>query len=302
MNRITNPQSNRDSTPKTEPDFVSIQVSEAKRYYLDLNPSLKDPMTVVCGGVELTQIDYEVRRDRFAYYGLELVAEGTGALELGSSTFPLSAGNVFSYGPTDQHRITNTAPNRMRKFYVDFVGADAENELSRAGLRDGRPLRVSRLHEIVELFEFLDREARTQRDLSAEVCQQILRLLLAKVRQLSIADGPATPRAYATFERVREFIERHHLEVQTVEEVAERCDITPIHLSRLFRRFGGVGAYRFLIRKKMNYAAELLLEEGLLIKEVAERLGFSDAFQFSRAFKRVYGIPPKQLVQTRSKK
>ena len=47
----------------------------------------------------------------------------------------------------------------------------------------------------------------------------------------------------------------------------------------------------------MNRAAEMLLEDRLLIKEVAKQLGFSDPFQFSRAFKGVYGIPPKQLVR-----
>ncbi len=48
----------------------------------------------------------------------------------------------------------------------------------------------------------------------------------------------------------------------------------------------------------MNYAAGLLMNEGLLVPEVAQRLGFPDAFQFSRAFKRVYGIPPSQLNTT----
>lgn len=50
----------------------------------------------------------------------------------------------------------------------------------------------------------------------------------------------------------------------------------------------------------MNDAAELL-DEGLLVKEVAERLGFADAFQFSRAFKRVHGVPPGRLQQRRSR-
>ena len=45
--------------------------------------------------------------------------------------------------------------------------------------------------------------------------------------------------------------------------------------------------------------AELLLDEGLLVKETAARLGFADAFQFSRAFKRVHGVPPTQLLEAR---
>jgi AraC-like DNA-binding protein len=48
----------------------------------------------------------------------------------------------------------------------------------------------------------------------------------------------------------------------------------------------------------MNHAAQLL-DTGLLVKETAARLGFADAFQFSRAFKRIHGVPPIHLLASR---
>ncbi|TWU46897.1 AraC family transcriptional regulator [Rubripirellula reticaptiva] len=288
------------SKSEADPEFVSDQVSQARRYYLNLKPPESAPLTVVCGGVERMRTDYVINRDRFPYFGIELVTEGRGELMLDGESFTLSPGNVFAYGPKTAHRIANQAPSRMRKFYVDFVGQEAFQLASDAGLMDSCPLRVTRMHELVEVFEMLDREARADSDTAGEVCNQLLRLLLIKIRQCCLADSPMMPRAYATYERVRQHIESEYLRLHTIEEVASECDVTPIHLSRLFRRFGGVGAYRYLLRIKMNHAAEMLLEERLLIKEVAERMGFSDAFQFSRAFKRVYGIPPKQLIQSSS--
>ncbi len=244
--------------------------------------------------------DYVVSRDRFAYYAIEMVSEGRGELTLHGDTFPLLPGVMFAYGPHTPHRIVNRPPDRMRKFYVDFAGREAQGLLTSIGLLDGKPLRVTRMNELVELFEMLDHEARGDGDLANQVCEQLLRLMFVKIRQCCLAESPAIPQAYATYERVREHIETHYLDLHTVEEAAAQCDITPIHLSRLFRRFGGVGAYRFLLRKKMNRAAEMLLEDQLLVKQVADQLGFSDAFQFSRAFKRVYGIPPKQLMLSRT--
>lgn len=284
---------------KPEPDFVSDQVFEARRYYLNLNPSQSSDLTVVCGGVERTRSDYLINRDGFEYYGIEMVTEGCGDLTLGDQTFQLSPGIMFAYGPRTPHRIAARPPQRMRKFYVDFDGRDAPSLLSTAGLLSGRPLRVTRMHELVELFEMLDREARRNSDSTEQVSAQVLRLMLIKIQDCCLTESPAVPRAYATYQRVRELIEEKYMQLHTVEAVAAECDITPIHLSRLFRRFGGVGAYRFLLRKKMNHAAEMLIEDQMLIKEVADRLGFSDAFQFSRAFKRVYGIPPKQWIRSR---
>jgi AraC-like DNA-binding protein len=85
--------------------------------------------------------------------------------------------------------------------------------------------------------------------------------------------------------------------LKTAEDVARGCHMTPVHLSRIFRRFGRVSPYQFLTRLKMNRAAELLLESGLLVKEAAERLGYANQFQFSRAFKRVYGLAPDHFAR-----
>ncbi|NJM56093.1 MAG: hypothetical protein HC841_09555, partial [Verrucomicrobiae bacterium] len=54
-----------DAATPPEPAFVSRQVSEARRYYLDLKPSRKAALTVVCGGVETTAPDYRVERRTF---------------------------------------------------------------------------------------------------------------------------------------------------------------------------------------------------------------------------------------------
>ena len=54
----------------------------------------------------------------------------------------------------------------------------------------------------------------------------------------------------------------------------------------------GPGAYQFLLRLRMNDAAELLLDEGLLVRQVAHRMGVADAFQFSRAFKQIHRVAP----------
>lgn len=287
-------------TPTTDaPDFVSDQVSQARRYYLDLNPSPTEALTVVCGGVERTRPDYEVDRQQFPYFGLELVTEGHGDLTLAGREFPLSPGTLFAYGSKTQHRIVNRPPERMRKFFVDIAGRKAKLELKAAGLLDGKPLHFPRPYELVQLFEFLDREARGDVATASEICTQTLRLILTKIR-LGCLECSTMPRSYATYERVRQYITQNYMTLHTIEEAAEQCDLTPIHLSRLFRRFAGLGAYQFLLRQKMDRAAELLLEDRMLVKDVAERLGFSDAFQFSRAFKRIHGLAPKKLLMSRN--
>lgn len=54
-----------------------------------------------------------------------------------------------------------------------------------------------------------------------------------------------------------------------------------------------------LTRRKMNLAAEFLLESGGLVKEAALRVGFADPYHFSRCFKSVHGVAPSDLLRYR---
>lgn len=285
-------------TPE-EPDFVSRQTVEARRFYMNLKPSPYQPLTVVCGGVERTHKDYVIERSSFPYYALEWVAEGEGTLSYGDQVHRLTPGTVFAYGSNMYHKITNLSPTGMRKYYLDLAGEEARTLLMSAGLLDREPIKVSRVVELNDLWDFVDREARENGRLAFDLCVSHVRTLMLKVRQRRLLGEQVVPTAFQTYETIRTYMETNYLTVQTIEEVAEACEVSSVYLSRLFKRFSGTGAYRFLLRLKMNYAAELLLEEKLLVKEVAERLSYSDAFQFSRAFKRIFGLSPTHLVNSR---
>lgn len=287
--------------PTSLPLFVSRQVTEARRFFLNLNPDRDASLEVVCGGVERMRPEYRVDRTDFPYFAIELVTEGEGDLILRGKPHSLKAGTIFAYGPRTPHTILNRSNRGMRKYYLDFVGTRARMMLREAGLisRGTREAVVSigRIHEVTEIFEMLIRYAGEGGPLVPAISQSLTDLLFLKIRQLRLPEGGVMPKAYATFESVRRHIDQHCATLQTAREIASDCEITPVHLSRLFSRFADCGAYQYLLRRKMNCAAGLLMNEGLLVKEVAHRLKFADAFHFSRAFKRVYGISPIALTQ-----
>lgn len=281
------------------PAFVSRQVSSARRSFLNLAPDSSAKLEVVCAGVERVRADYVIDRVDFPYYAIELVAEGEGELILQGEAYPLTPGVLFAYGPRVPHLIRNRSSDGMRKYFLDFVGTRAEELLRISGLLSTpatfRPLTVSAMHEVTELLDLFLREADREGPFVQPMCSSLIEPLLLKVRQLRLPIGKSVSRSHATYERVRTFIDQQFLRLHNIRQVAEECDVTTVHLSRLFSRFSDCGAYQYLMRRKMNYAAGLLLNEGMLVKEVAHRLGFPDPFQFSRAFKRVYGVSPGQL-------
>ncbi len=145
------------------------------------------------------------------------------------------------------------------------------------------------------LFDAAQRGTASAAGLAARHAQ----IVLIVVGEARLEGGGRSAQSRQTFLRCREHLERNFATIRTAEEAAAACRIAPEYLSRLFRRFTGVPAYRFLMRLKMNHAAVLLEHKGLNVGEVADAFGM-DPFHFSRAFKRVHGTPPSSFGARRA--
>ena len=81
----------------------------------------------------------------------------------------------------------------------------------------------------------------------------------------------------------------------TADEVARRVASSPRQLRRAFSEIRGMSFRSFLTRARMARAAELLVSTDIPVKEVARRVGYQEPSQFTKAFKRVYGVTPSEF-------
>jgi AraC-like DNA-binding protein len=131
------------------------------------------------------------------------------------------------------------------------------------------------------------------------MCTVALQYLVMKIANLAIPHDQIAPHAFATYQRCRKYIEENFLQVHTLREVATACHIDLAYLCRLFQRFGRQSPFQYLQHLRMNRAVDLLQNSNCMVKEVAQELGFSDPYNFSRAFKRVFGVYPGHLLSRR---
>ena len=79
-----------------------------------------------------------------------------------------------------------------------------------------------------------------------------------------------------------------------LEELARSCHVSGGHLSRLFRQETGMTFIDYLIRVRIRKAAFLLSSTGLMVYEVANRVGYNSQHYFCAEFKRVTGLAPTE--------
>lgn len=95
-------------------------------------------------------------------------------------------------------------------------------------------------------------------------------------------------------EKASEYMRQYcHSAALTVGDVARHCYISEVYLRKLFERELHTTPFRKLTELRMQ-KARLLIEEKRPLKEVSASVGYSDVFQFSRAYKRYFGYPPSK--------
>jgi len=109
---------------------------------------------------------------------------------------------------------------------------------------------------------------------------------------------PALARAMA-FDQARRYVQANlHDDDLTPERVVASLGLSRPTVYRLFQHDGGLGAYIRHARLR-GAAAELVAWPGIPVQEIAYAHGFRSASDFTRTFRRVYGLAPQEIRQYR---
>lgn len=98
--------------------------------------------------------------------------------------------------------------------------------------------------------------------------------------------------------KASEYIANHFRENVTLNSVAKEVGLSPNYLSSKFREIAGLGLHEYLTFVRLEEAASLLVNSKLSITEVALECGFSSGNYFNSAFKKTYGVTPREYRNT----
>jgi len=91
---------------------------------------------------------------------------------------------------------------------------------------------------------------------------------------------------------IKEFVDVHISKEIGISQLATLVGLSQFHFIRAFKHSVGLSPYQYVLSERVRVAGEMLSKSDLSIADVALAVGFSDASQLNRVFRKLIGVTP----------
>ncbi|WP_196895994.1 helix-turn-helix domain-containing protein [Aureivirga marina] len=107
----------------------------------------------------------------------------------------------------------------------------------------------------------------------------------------------ANEETVAQIKRAKDIIIENMANPPSLEELSKMVGLNIKKLKMGFKEFYGLPVFTFLLNYKMEHSKKLLSESNMNVNEIALQVGYSTSSHFIAAFKKKFGITPKQFMK-----
>lgn len=100
-------------------------------------------------------------------------------------------------------------------------------------------------------------------------------------------------------DRIEALLRASRPERLSITDIAREARVHPSHLARVFRRKYGCSLGRFLLERRLEWAADRLARGDEPISRIALQAGFADQSHFTRRFLAYSGLTPRRFRMSR---
>jgi AraC-like DNA-binding protein len=156
---------------------------------------------------------------------------------------------------------------------------------------------------VIDLLKIASRESEIDSRSAKRFIEQALSLLQSEVEESarSVDFGVLTNGlAVWQIRRVTAFIDAHLAAPIRISELSFIARLSKGYFSRAFKRSFGVAPLRYIVRKRLELARQLMMETDDSLTQVAAACGFADQAHFCKMFKQSSGKCPSLWRRERS--
>jgi len=219
-----------------------------------------------------------------------LCTRGEGRVSTPEGSFLVVPGQAVVIPPGVPHRYEADDARPWTLWWMHVVGHDLGEFLQTAGLTSRDPIRtvgdiLQAASLVEETLRWMERDITDSTQLASSGAAWHLMALLAAGR------SPSDHRSRSIDAAADQIRRAPHARLD-IDALAESCHLSRSHFTALFKRQHGMSALTFQTELRMSRARELLDTTDMSVATIAQRVGYEDAYYFTRQFGKIQGTTP----------
>lgn len=242
------------------------------------------------------------------YYEFYFFLEGDVELQVGSQSYRVQEGDIILILPAQMHRLLNhsqSVPYRRFVFWISEeycahlreLSADYVYLIDYTKANQDYRFHTTRItcNEIQsKLLRILEEMQDDRFGRSAQLVLFVNDLILHLSRLVYTEHHPAQTAGHSLYQQIALFIEEHLDEDLSLLRLSEEFFVSRYHIAHVFKDNLGMSIHQYITKKRLARCRQAILGSQS-ITEVYETYGFGDYSSFYRAFKKEYGISPRDF-------
>ena len=228
-------------------------------------------------------------------YQLLYIVSGKGHFYFHGEDRVVYAGRMVLIQPRQEQHYEYFGEDKPEVYWVHFTGGDVKNILRSYNIPMDDPIFYSGASSTYSyLFKEMIHELQDCKtgyeDLLAMYLRQIF-LLVQRTRQ----EERPTVSTYIQeeMEFARRYFNEHYNEPISIQEYAESRNMSVCYFQRNFKQIVKHTPMQYLLTIRVNNAASLLETTDYSMAEIAAIVGYEDPLYFSRLFRKIKGVSPR---------
>jgi AraC family transcriptional regulator len=150
------------------------------------------------------------------------------------------------------------------------------------------------IQSVIGLLDVATQQLQSSKEAAQAAIEQATSLLLQGQSRLDSRGRPRAPGGLLAWQarKVQEFVDAHIASRILVSDLGAVVQLSDAHFSRLFTRAFGLTPHAFVLRRRLELAAQLMLESTESLTDIALCCGFADQAHLCKHFRRSMGVTP----------
>lgn len=255
--------------------------------------------------------DYNVNSHTHDYYEFYFFLEGNVSMDIEGTSCPLKQGDVIVIPPNVRHHVLLHDVHIPYRRFVFWISVDYCNDLLQVSpdyvylMQHSKVTKHYIFHYDMIAFNSLQSKVfrlieelhsnRFGKDAKITLC--VNDLILHLNRSVYEMEHPKSQHEEQNlYQNLLLYIEDHLEETLSLDRLADHFYVSKYHIAHVFKENLGLSVHQFITKKRLAMCQQAILSRAN-ISDVYLMYGFKDYSSFYRAFKKEFGMSPKEYKE-----